>query len=536
VPIGLLGLLWSAFAWVAPTNFGGFDEWFLVDLTSRGVIDFPYANRPLVFAWVLPAALLLPRTLDGYFLLHTAYLYGSGLALLVLCRRLGPEARWFPALSAAFLVAWAPLDMHRLNAINNLFYSGVAFGTLLAVVLFQESWRRRSGGLLALAAVIGFVAARSYEAVLALLLLAPPLLLAFAGGSWRERAKWLAPWAAVQGAAAVLVALPILRPEPIGSYQISALGLDPHPVRWLGRVLHQLDLHLGPLFSPPGDFRAAPTVLALLALSLLALGSVPRGVDGGPGLRPSLRRAGLGLVLAGLGVAVLALSTAIQGPDRVQGFTGPGVAVFLAALVGLPAAVWPRRGVFVTAALASWVVAAGTTRTLGLQAAWDAQGRYGIQSRVLAEIVRLAPDLKPNTLVVLLDGAHAFPATFTFRHAIRYFYGGHALGHVWGGHELFYPARLGPEGIDIEPWPRIRRPWSAPVTRHAFDEIVVVRAGAAGDVSVEPGWPEGLPRFPGSARYEPEARVMRPREGNPRAVLLGARADARATIEVVWHP
>jgi hypothetical protein len=541
----VLLLLWSAFAWVKPTNFGGYDEWFVVDLTSRGIIDFPYANRPYVFVWALPAALLLPHTLWGYLLLHTAYLYGSGLVLLALCRRLAPAERWLPALAAAFLVAWAPLDLHRVNAINNLFYSGVAFGTLLAILLFQESWLSRSRPLLALAAALGFVAARSYEAVIALLLFAPPLLLlGWHGGPRREVWRWLAPWEAVMSVAAVLAALPTLWPDPIGSYQIGALGMDPHPARWAARAANQIWLHVGPLFAPPGPVHALPMLLAVLACALLALGARSGEPEASPrGVRPLLRMAAFGLLLAGLGVGVLTLSRAIRGPDRVQGFSGPGVAVVLAALVSLPAALWPRRGVFLTAGLACWVAAAGTNRTLALQAEWDARGLYGVQSRVLGQILRLAPAVKPNTLIVLLDGAEAFPAAFTFRHAIRYFYAGHALGHVWGGHELFYPARIGPEGIDIEPWPRIRGPWSAPATRHAYEEIVVVRVDPAGTVSLEPRWPERLPAFPGYARYSPESRIVPAPPANPRAGLLAAGrvgateplADGRATIHPAWH-
>jgi hypothetical protein len=189
------------------------------------------------------------------------------------------------------------------------------------------------------------------------------------------------------------------------------------------------------------------------------------------------------------------------------------------------------------------VAAAGTNRTLALQAEWDARSLYGVQSRVLGQILRLAPEVKPNTLIVLLGGAEAFPATFTFRHAIRYFYAGHALGHVWSGHELFYPARIGPDGIDIEPWPRIQGPWSAPATRHAYEEIVVVSVDLAGAVSVEPRWPERLPAFPGQAHYAPEGRIVPAPPANPRAVLLAAgrvdvtepRADGRATIHAAWH-
>ena len=521
VALGLLGVLWSAFAWVEPTNFGGFDEWFIVDLTSRGTVGFPYANRPLVFTWAVPGALLLPHTLSGYFLLHTGYLFASGLALMALCRRLAPAERWFPVLSAAFLVSWAPLDLHRVNAINNLFYSGVAFGTLLAIVLFQESWRRRSRTLLGVAAAIGFVAARSYEAVLALLLLGPPLLLALERGARRARLAWLAPWEIVMAGAALLAAAPALWPDPIGSYQISGLGLDAHPARWTARAVQQLAYHLLPLVAWPAGVAPLPPSLAVLGVMAMMVGAASRpGGEGTASLRLLVRLAGVGLAFAGLGVAVLSLSSSIRGPDRVQGFSGPGVALLLGALASMPAAAWPRRGVLVTAALASWVVAAGTARTLALQRRWDGSSAYALQAGVLRQILDVAPDVEPNTLFVLLDDAAAFPATFTFRHAVRYLYEGRALGHVWAGHDLFYPTRFTPDAVVIEPWPRNRDAWDAPPTRHAYDEIVIVRVDGAGRVSVERGWPERLPRPAQSSRYAPLDRLVPAPLGNPRAAIL----------------
>jgi hypothetical protein len=54
-------VFWAQFAWVQSTNFWGSDEWLHLSLTSRGIIDFPYANRPLMLLWSLPAALLVPK-------------------------------------------------------------------------------------------------------------------------------------------------------------------------------------------------------------------------------------------------------------------------------------------------------------------------------------------------------------------------------------------------------------------------------------------------------------------------------------------
>ncbi|MEE8384876.1 MAG: hypothetical protein V3S01_03050 [Dehalococcoidia bacterium] len=66
VLLGLAAVFWAQFAWVQSTNFWGSDEWLHLSLTSRGIIDFPYANRPLMLLWSLPAALLVPNSLGAF--------------------------------------------------------------------------------------------------------------------------------------------------------------------------------------------------------------------------------------------------------------------------------------------------------------------------------------------------------------------------------------------------------------------------------------------------------------------------------------
>jgi hypothetical protein len=120
-----LALVFAAgFSAVRSTNFGGYDEWLVVSLTSRGIVGFPYANRPLALAWALPGTLGLPSSLGAYLLAHAAWLLLSGLVVFAIARRLAPGAPRLAVLAAAFALTWAPLDPHRLNALNNLQYSG----------------------------------------------------------------------------------------------------------------------------------------------------------------------------------------------------------------------------------------------------------------------------------------------------------------------------------------------------------------------------------------------------------------------------
>ena len=68
--VAVAAVFWIGYSAVLPTNFGGADEWLLIDLSSRGILDFPYANRPLVLLWTTIAAQAWPHELRSYWLFN----------------------------------------------------------------------------------------------------------------------------------------------------------------------------------------------------------------------------------------------------------------------------------------------------------------------------------------------------------------------------------------------------------------------------------------------------------------------------------
>ena len=142
-----------------------------------------------------------------------------------------------------------------------------------------------------------------------------------------------------------------------------------------------------------------------------------------------------------------------------------------------------------------------------MQEDWDRWGNYRVQATALRQLVAAAPALAPNTLVVLVDDARAFPATFTFEHALEYLYGRDVRGLAWQAPEFLYGCRQIGEGMACDPWPVIQAPWGAAPTVHRFDEIVVARR-RAGRVEIAPEWPAELGPLPEGARYSPGARIL----------------------------
>lgn len=508
-PIGIGLVVLAQLAAVSPTNFGGYDEWLIVQLTSAGRVSIPYAERPLELVWNLPAPFLFPHRIEAFLWLHGVYLWLTGVLVWRLFARLAPGQGMWAFLAGTFAATWAPLDFLRLNAVETVAYSGVTFVMLAAASLLIESWRRRSMPLLAGAAVLALCAARTYESVLPLLFAVPALLWAAPAPPEDHRPRWrfVALWEAVVLLAGFLSVIGVLLPSE-GSYQLSALRLDLHPGGVLRRLSQQAAYHLGPAVAVSWqELRTAHVIIATVTFLVAAAAIARRHRDTVPA-GVHARQALVGLVLAVLGWSVFALSPAIRSAARTQFLSAPGVGVLLAALIGLAAGVLPPRTRLAAAiALGAWIVAVGAARIGAMQRDWDAQSYWSVQSASLREITTVVPDVLPNTLVLVLDEQRAWPATFTFRHALLLLYEGRAIGLVPGAHDFLYPARFAAGGISCEPWPVIRKPWGAAPTFHRGSEIVALALAADGSVSLMESWPPALPAASGTG-YAPRSRIV----------------------------
>lgn len=506
---GIAAVFAAQFAHVRATNFSGYDEWLYLSLASRGIAGFPYQNRPLVLLWHLPPALLAPGSLAAFYAAHALYLLLAGVMAFALVRRAAPAAPLLAFAAGALATVWAPMDHARLLTVTLAGYAGWTFATLLAALLFVDGCIRSSRTLLVLSAVVAAATVRGAEATLPLLATGPIVVWFAKRPVPRALRPWIAVWGAVVAAAAGWVVVPLLRGGAAVSYQ-TGLGLDAHPASVLMRLVRQLGFHLLPVVTTPPSALVTPAALlsgAVFAGACVATARAYRDVDAAVPLRDALRTALLGLVLACLGYAAFTLTAALPNPIRTQFLSAPGIALFLAGLIVAVASRAGRWRVAVVAFLGGWVAAAGTANTIGMQRDWDRWGSYGVQATALRQLVAAAPALAANTLVVLVDDAPAFPATFTFQHAVEYLYGRDVRGHAWQAPEFLYGCRRIDEGMACDPWPVIQGPWGVAPTVHRFDEIVVARR-RAGRVEIAPEWPAELGPPPAGARYSPGARIL----------------------------
>lgn len=505
--LGIPAVFAAVFASVRATNFSGYDEWLYVRMASRGIVGWPYANRPLVWLWHLPPARLAPNSLTAYYVAYCAYLLATALLTFLLVRRLGHGNR-IAFLAGVFAAVWAPVDHARLNAVGLIGYAGFTMATFLAALLLLEAYARRRPLLLLGACAAAFIAPRGTEATIPVLALAGTL-------PWWMRPRgarpwgWSVAWAAVVALGAAHALRPLLSGTLQPSYQ-AGLGLDPQPLHVAGRLLAQFGFHLGPLLTTPLAKMAVPAVPLAAAVFVAFFVLVGRDPEATPAeeRRALWRLAALGLLLAAAAYSAFVLASRIAGAERTQILSAPGIALFLAGAAGLLGTLAPARlKAWLVGAAGAWVVAVGAARTVDMQRDWDAWGSFPAQNGALVQLTAAAPDLLPNTMVVLIDEAHAFPASFSFRHAVDYLYQGRALGLVWGASDYLYPCRFTPAAIECEPWETIRKEWRADPTRHRYDEVVAVRLGRDGRLALLDEWPAGLP-VAAPAGYRPRARIV----------------------------
>jgi hypothetical protein len=510
VLFGLAALLWIQLHALPETNFGGFDEWMVLDLNAHGIVSVPYANRPLGLSYSLPASLLWAHGfgLRSFTGLYALYMLASAALLVALCRRLAAGEAAFALQVPLLFLFWAPGDLCRLSTIERVLYAGITLGVLACFVLFVESWARRSPGLLALACGAALLSARGYEGGLALLAGAPLLLL----GQPRSRrlGAWIAAWGAtlaLAGASALRFLLAASREQ---AYQLEVLKPQVRPLQWLSRMAYQYAYHLAPLvLSAPSELargEVAATVAVLLVI--LALHARSSALAVGPTRAWLLGAAGIGLLLAGLGYSLIVLGTAAPTAFRLEFLSAPGIALFLAATTGVVSSFAPGSVArLARGALCVWIVAVGTGRTLAMQATWDRGSAHAGQTRALAALLAVVPDVEPHTLVVFLDQGRAWRASYGFHHAVRTLYHDRAAGFVPGVWDALYPVRFAADGAHLEPWPVLRGPWRCEAERFGYAEIIVVRQAPDGAVQLLETWPDALGPLPAGALYAPRARV-----------------------------
>ena len=150
---------------MSPTNFGGADEWLLLDLRRAGSWAFPTPTGRWCCSGRPPAPACCPATCGASGSSRPSYFAATGALTAWLALRLAPGARALALLAGVATVAWAPLDYLRLDTVLIGGYAGVTLAAVAALVLFVEAWHRKKFALLAAGMALALVATLGVESV-----------------------------------------------------------------------------------------------------------------------------------------------------------------------------------------------------------------------------------------------------------------------------------------------------------------------------------------------------------------------------------
>lgn len=405
-------ILWLPFGFKV---IGIFEEWLIIASYQRSgrllVADPVPATRPFVYVPFVIAQILTPDSFLGMNLLQALAILVKGIAAYWLLRQIFPKQR-FLALAVSLLFMLYPVDdgLMTLRSLN--VHVDVAVGVVL-FNLFVLYWKSGRAVVWIGIWLLQIVTLGIYEVLFPIILLLPVLLVIRERRITRRVVVTSLLWSAIP--LLMLIRIVLLFAQGGAGYagEILDSGTGTQTTMqmladYASSVLRVYWLHIERWLRiiPSFQLNSAYTVLALLA-------GLVTGVTGWHSLRQvtrlSWRQAGL-LVGAGLLIMLLGfllyLPTRYRNDDwRVFMVTSFGAALVLAVLLHQLASWWRLMGTF---ALGGFTVVA--TSLLLTQHQYYANTAFRLED-LLASIIRQAPDVEPDTVIVVRDtsGVLAIP-------------------------------------------------------------------------------------------------------------------------------
>jgi len=415
----LVATLWLPFGWKVT---GLYEEWiYFRDIDARTPLQMlwnpPYSaskHRPLSLAPYLLAYLLTPDSFLGLNMIAALILFGKGLAMYFLVRRLVPANSALALVSAALLVVY-PADDALLTLRTTNLHAGV-FLLLVALNALIVAYERFRWTTLLAMLVAEVVALETYEGGLLLMFCGPVLLVWLRRGIDKRIIVVAALWEATSIYFFLIHAMEMLRdPASYPAQLMASSGLGSSSFEILGEWLSSVLRAYRRVFAT-GWYRALPGLDWRDPYLHLSVGVV--GFVLAPAVwmhaRQSQRKTEPGmdtrryLILASLGVAAVLPAFALYLPTawrhsnwRVFLFSSIGAALAVGIVCYLFARFFNewRQAVFVGAA--SLLIAIATFNALVQHDGYFQDSQR--QQRILAAVIRQAPRVAPGTTVLLLD-------------------------------------------------------------------------------------------------------------------------------------
>ena len=442
--------LWLPFGWKVT---GLYEEWYIMRDADTGhplrmLYDPPYvsaAYRPLTLAPFVLGYLLTPSSFLGLNIIESLLLFGKGLAMYALVRRLLPDTRGLAFVSAVFLVVY-PSDSALLTLRTTNVHAGVFF-LLVALNLLVAAWQRFRWVTVLAMLLAEAIALAIYEAGILLMLCGPSLLVWLRRGIDKQL-FWVAVlWTAVPIYFVFHLIQTLRDPAsyPAGLVAGSGVGSDlsERLFSWLYSLTRAYVRHFGTAWyeSLRGLDWHDPHLHLSVALTLFvvtpALWLHARRDDETKPVADAnryLALAALGLLAVPAGY-LLYLPTGWRNTNwRVFLYSSIGAALTLAIVCFVVARVFGKWQRVVFVSLTAVLIAIATHHALVQhQGYFDYSQR---QQQILANIIREAPHFEPGTTVLLVDHtptavlrawSMCIAVSPCLEGALRYIYGDHTL-------------------------------------------------------------------------------------------------------------
>lgn len=442
--------LWLPFGWKVT---GLYEEWYIMRDADTGhplrmLYDPPYvsaAYRPLTLAPFVLGYLLTPSSFLGLNIVESVLLFGKGVAMYALVRRLLPNLRGLALVSAALLVVY-PSDSALLTLRTTNVHAGVFF-LLVALNLLIVVWRRLQWVTLLGMLLAEAIALATYEAGMLLMLCGPGLLVWLRRGI-DKRLLWVAAlWTAVPIYFLFHLIQTLRDPASYPAGLMAGSGLGSHVserlLSWLYSLTRALVRNFGTAWyeSLRGLDWHDPHLHLSVGLTLFVMAPAiwlhARGDDETNPVVDTNRH----LVLAGLGlVAVLAgyvlyLPTGWRNTNwRVFLYSSIGAALALAIVSLVFARLFGKWQRVVFVSLTAILIAIATHHALAQHQGYFEYSQR--QQQILANIIRQAPRFEAGTTVLLVDRtptaalkawSMCIAVSPCLEGALRYIYGDHTL-------------------------------------------------------------------------------------------------------------
>jgi hypothetical protein len=409
--LGLLAITLAAFMTVWPLN-AGLESWVYYYYGQEGIL-YPNVTRQFGLLEAIIADVLLPGRAQGIQVIHILLIFGSGLGLFHIIKRLLQKSSIFAYLIASIYLVYIPFNIVHTTGLHGATYTWSRFIAIAASILFLEhtfhsGWRALT--LLGIGLVTAHISVHSYESLIPILAAAPFLVVVTQQKVSRRLILAVGMWWSVLGIAAFQFGYSFINKTPETAYQqLDRFVLATSPGEF---ILDTLDFFKAS-FSLSGLFpreieNSAYAAIILVLVAGIAMMILWRRVPEERSL-PSTRVLLWTFIVGGVQIGLAAFPYVYAGwidKPRAYFFAAPGQALIIVSLFGLVAEFLRKKfrvaiGISLAIFIGVFFYNAGRWHFGSNQFNNTLMPSFDQRAERMQMVLSVAPELIDNTLLII---------------------------------------------------------------------------------------------------------------------------------------